>query len=237
MASSKFDLALPSPPPEGGLSAAALSLKMATRAKKFSTMLRDRTARSRMLQLVAARGAESKGDDYASQGDAEFYTDQAMRTRRALRRTPAVVDACSRLWSKIGTWKCAAPGDGLSRDHYRTYYWHLWLKMGGSKTDIADFEATFADDWEHDLAQQQQPPGKAGPPAMNSEGFVDSMFELADLWSDSLDANDYVDFLDGLDECAATEYPRPPPEKRAAAAAAKAKAKKAAEARCGRWRA
>ena len=44
MASSKFDLALPAPSPEGGLSAAALSLKMAARAKKFSTMLRDRTA-------------------------------------------------------------------------------------------------------------------------------------------------------------------------------------------------
>ena len=108
MASSKFDLALPAPSPEGGLSAAALSLKMATRAKKFSTMLRDRTARSRMLQLVAARGAESKGDDYAN--IAEYYSDQAMRTRRALRRTPAVVDACSRLWQKIGTWKCAAAG-------------------------------------------------------------------------------------------------------------------------------
>jgi hypothetical protein len=51
--------------------------------------------------------------------------------------------------------------------------------------DDEDASATAAEDWAHDSTS---PPGAHADPTIWGPAFYDSMFELADVWTTSIDA-------------------------------------------------
>ncbi|KAG9398122.1 hypothetical protein AC1031_014923 [Aphanomyces cochlioides] len=114
-----------------------------------------------------------------------MYSRESLVLRYSLRRHDGIQRAVQTLWN------FEAPRDGLGcllREGYVSFYVCV-AKYLDSSFDTTRAIATVREEWEHD---------RKGNDAMSYVLFFDSLFQLADLWVDSLDPNEYVDFLDGI---------------------------------------
>ena len=126
---------------------------------------------------------------YWQQGDLELYSEDNLQKRLELRHNKQVVD-------ELQVWWCTAQrsmqsgGDStaseLDREHYMVMCVRIYKAMM-EDFDLAEAEKNAADDWENDCA-----PGEQG---LGRERFMDAIFELADVWTKSVDPSEYVDFL------------------------------------------
>ncbi|KAH9195045.1 hypothetical protein AeNC1_002969 [Aphanomyces euteiches] len=114
-----------------------------------------------------------------------MYSRESLVLRYSLRRHDGIQRAVQTLWN------FEAPRDGLGcllRDGYVSFYVCV-AKYLDSSFDTTKAIATVQEEWEHD---------RKGNDAMSYVLFFDSLFQLADLWVDSVDPNEYVEFLDGI---------------------------------------
>ena len=130
-----------------------------------STVRRRRRRRRRLPSLA--------------QGDLDMYTEANLEKRFKLRRAPEVLEALQ-MW-----WSCAQrsirterrEGHGLVRDEYMRICMKIYRAM------IAEFdEAEAAECSEQDWVQDAK-----GEPELSRERFMDAMFELADVWTKSIE--------------------------------------------------
>ena len=113
----------------------------------------------------------------------EYYTEEGLRRRIRLLSHPEVVRALETIWK-------ATDSDGnhkIDKEEYKVMHRKLVLALDPTTPPKDAFEAA-DEDWIKD---------SDGKRYMNKERFYWCWFELADLWTDSLEPQAYVDFLIG----------------------------------------
>ena len=126
------------------------------------------------------------------QGDADLATDEAMRERQALRHAPEVVDALAAFWALFERTAVCVDGSGnvTERGFTLLYERAYRLLMPAEEFDAAEAARDIHDDYLNDCD---------GGSSLTRTAFEDGLFELSDLWTMGIDA----------EECA-TPPPRTP---------------------------
>ena len=111
-----------------------------------------------------------------------FYSEESLLRRYALMQHPRIVQALDRLWAAANT-------DGadkrLDRAAYQVMHRKLVLALDPSTPPSEAIEAA-EEDWGRD---------SEGEEGLDKERFCWCWFELADLWTESMEAAEYETFL------------------------------------------
>ena len=156
-------------------------------------LARDRQAIMSQRRSSALTSVESMHElaavPFWAQGDAAMYTPEAIAARIQLRTHPDVITKLQ-LWWDTAIRSCGAGPNALLL-HKEAYMEvsRLLVKVLLPTFSPAEAEAAAEADWEADCR------GKA---ALSRARFMDSVFELADLWTHGISVREYVDFLDTL---------------------------------------
>ena len=120
---------------------------------------------------------------YHLQGDASFDTKDARRRREQLRHAPRVLEALEVWWATAthsGLALTVASGDALSKTQYQVMSTKMYRAMVAEYV-AEDARAVADEEWENDAA---------GGVALDREAFMDSIFEVADLWTATIDEDE-----------------------------------------------
>ncbi len=128
-------------------------------------------------------------------GNKDFYEDDALELRRSLRRHPKIIAQIDRFWSSYGKEPSKFNPNQLvipMAEYIKVYL--LMVKALYKDFHIESVRAAAREDWLLDTA------GTADHTYLDYPRFRRSMFEIADLWTNSLKADKYVEFLSKLYE-------------------------------------
>lgn len=143
------------------------------------------------------------------QGEAELATHDALRRRFRLREASTVVDKLDALYRAairlgaggrliINQTGCYG-ADNVNFAAYSALYQQVHQLLI-EDYDAEEVEETILQDWAEEMARCH--PGRSDiggeDIGLTREAFGDSLFELCDLWCDSIDASDYAGFLHRL---------------------------------------
>jgi len=159
-----------------------------------------RTVRSLLTAARMKRHDTSKvvfdeGAALWQQGDESLYTDDAVRKRAAVRHHPEVLEFLQIWWmtalnsiKSSGQAADAAAEPALNKQQYVSMMKKMYRVM---IEDYDDDDATECaeEDWDKDAH---------GGAELKREAFCDAIFELADIWTKTCEAHEYVDFLRSL---------------------------------------
>jgi hypothetical protein len=180
-----------------------LKLNFTIKAARLQTLKRHKYQHLQEEALLKARGLLKNWEDgpvlltedlYSrarSEQEAQEllnYTPEALALRFSLRNHPDVVDAVKQLWS------IELPRDEMGCIDQHGYA-SLFRRIGRSlepdatKRRLRRMEKTIKEDWLRD---------SKGEPVMSFVNFFDSVFELADLWCETIDVDEYITFLRAL---------------------------------------
>eukprot|EP00936_MAST-01D_sp_MAST-1D-sp1_P000166 g166.t1 len=124
----------------------------------------------------------SKG--YRSQGDATLYTDSNTAVRLQLRHSPLVLKSLEHFWSAFMS---AHEHNVISRNEHVAVMTRVCKALfHPAEFDEGKGKAEAEADWEREQGDSE---------TMSKEGFFDSMFELADLWTMEISATAYASFI------------------------------------------
>ena len=115
-----------------------------------------------------------------------FYTEEAMQKRSELMDHPDIVSVLDLLWFCANT---DASDAIIDRDEYVVMHRKITLSLAAADVTPKEVARMADEDWERDSQ------GKAG---LDRARFYWTWFELADMYTKSLEAEDYVDFLGGM---------------------------------------
>ena len=137
--------------------------------------------------------------DFREQGNLDMYSNAALLQRSGLRDHPEIKACCHRWWNCLIIPIIDKDHSGsLCRAEYIVFHKCLNLALmhdrAGHPNALAPLSSAEAtrlalEDWEHDAR---------GADSINAEQFELAMFELADLWTETTDVQEYVDLLDWL---------------------------------------
>ena len=119
--------------------------------------------------------------------DGEFYDDASVRQRVQLKQHPGVQAALARLWDAANT---DSRDHVLDRAEYGVMHRKMLLAlrpMIGPREALRSAEEDWAADAEGEAVK-----------AIDRPKFEWALFELADLWTDSVSAAEYADFCDRM---------------------------------------
>ncbi|EQC27112.1 hypothetical protein SDRG_15120 [Saprolegnia diclina VS20] len=119
---------------------------------------------------------------YDRQGNEAYYTDDNVARRLGIRYDPILLRLTRQFWAAV----VPPTRDTMDVESYQRLYLRIH-KYLIERYDIRDSKAKIQDDWLRDTNNDSSP--------LDYELFHLSLFELIDLWCDSLDANDYVRLL------------------------------------------
>ena len=126
---------------------------------------------------------EGQEVDFRLQGNAELNTADAFARRKQLRRDKHVFEALHEFWTAV--LRSVRTSDYERNTVNFEEYSELHKRITMTLVDGPD-EAAIEEDWHNDLK---------GNSEMTRELLCDAMFELADTWTSSIDADQYVHFL------------------------------------------
>ena len=137
--------------------------------------------------------AEQRRDTTPLKG--EFYSEEGMVARVELLEKESIKQALEDLWTAAN---CVDPTDEIiDKQEYAIMHRKIVLHLQPMATPAEAMDAT-EEDWLRDTM------GEAG---LGKERFFVSWFELADLWTESMEASEYEDFLTGLLEAIVVQSP------------------------------
>eukprot|EP01065_Artemidia_motanka_P020296 TRINITY_DN24315_c0_g1_i1.p1 TRINITY_DN24315_c0_g1~~TRINITY_DN24315_c0_g1_i1.p1 ORF type:complete len:1221 (+),score=216.04 TRINITY_DN24315_c0_g1_i1:80-3742(+) len=179
--------------PTGGDGAAPAAAKMSPTDKeiadiqRYATQMLDSGAVKDTV-VVGADGRSPKRVDVRTQANPEFYTPEALRTRKSIRRAPAFVEACQRFWEVI-----PKHTRGIDRGMYITVFAALAankeLLPGSPGSDAA--ARSLEKEWAYD---------SQGIEWLDLSSFTDAVFDLVDTWTDGVDEHGYAEVVDKMVE-------------------------------------
>ena len=168
-----------------------------------------------LLARAAATAEGGSGSEHrssslslAEEGDLSFYEDHALEKRAALLEDPQLAASVASVWETLDT--VADPGDrssirgagGGSSSRVLLEPQYLAFHRAMTKALVPDtrddeLPALAAADWESDTQRLgrfiQAPSGPGGmAKCLDEDGFKRSVLELVDLWTFSLDFEDYL---------------------------------------------
>ena len=138
--------------------------------------------------MLAKTGVKLADDGKGKHGDDErvnaFYTNKGLMQRESLRYDPAILAILDQFWR-------VSDGDGsgkVDREEYITMSVKLYYVVVGSKDDDEedDAHATAEEEWEHDCL---------GYTFLDKARFKQAWFQLADMWTETVDPDEYATFL------------------------------------------
>jgi len=136
---------------------------------------------------VAASGLTAEGD---------FETPELKAKRRWLRFKPEIRKQIQQLWEVVAT-----DGGRMPACEYLDYHRSAFAFV--MSTEGNEFDESLA--WETAMADFKS--DGRGQPALTFDMFFESVFELADLWTNSVKVADYVRFIRSLRENTAVMSP------------------------------
>eukprot|EP00667_Euglena_gracilis_P006814 EG_transcript_6872 len=131
---------------------------------------------------VALEVAEGRVPASRHQGDLQFYTPEMLGARQALRSNPNVLAALHGMWRVVP-----------KKLHFlvdRAIYFEVYAKLYRQlvpNRPAGAISCSLAQDWEHD---------RQGSQVLSMEMFFDSMFDLTDMWCDTVTEEEYVHFIE-----------------------------------------
>lgn len=141
--------------------------------------------------IVTEVAANGKGPSFQLQGDTSLNTLSAFTARTKLRRNPAITGELTQWWSAVLSGaQLARPGTHiLTFADYLLVYELLFSDLLDEEYDEEEARDAALDDWAKD-----SPDGET----LESDAFLDSIFEVADMYTTSLEAEAYIGFLKEL---------------------------------------
>jgi hypothetical protein len=153
----------------------------ATRA----SMLHKFQFEERQLQLLVTGDEELV--PYREQGNPTYDEPSPVRKRKGLLNTGAAqLAAVAKLYWDAGRLQKNA---SMPRDKYLVIHRLLCKALAPDLSERAARRAAEAD-WRHDSSEQE-----SAATSLSFGGYTSSLFDLADQWTDSLDLDDYLHFL------------------------------------------
>ena len=129
---------------------------------------------SKLRRLSAGVSTSAKPNPY--------YTEDSLRRRYALMQHPRIVEALDRLWAAANT---DDADQVLDRAEYQVMHRKLVLALDPS-TPPSEAVETAEEDWGRD---------SEGEEGLDKERFCWCWFELADVWTETMEAAEYETFL------------------------------------------
>ena len=120
---------------------------------------------------------------------AEFYTEESLLHRLSLMKHPAVRVALDKLWSAANFDDSDAV---IDKKEYLVMHRKLALALDPT-VHPAEWEVAVQDDWLRDVDGMEET-------GIDREKFDWCWFELADLWTESMEAETYANFLTDLQQ-------------------------------------
>jgi Ca2+-binding EF-hand superfamily protein len=162
----------------------------------------ERTVKAKHIVTVSA-GDAAAPVDIRRAGNLDMYSDVAQHQRKSLRYHPEIVACLYRWWTCVIIPIVDTDHSGtLGREEYIVFHKCLNRALLSGEPrgennckppELSSAEATqmALEDWEHDC-------GAAA--TIDAERFRNALFEMCDLWTDTTDPQEYVDFLEWLFE-------------------------------------
>ena len=175
---------------QGGGQSALGSLLMASSVKKAEALAQHAFASGKIVTEVSA---DASAVEFWRQGDASLSTAEALRQRFALRTEPRVVGALQHFW-EAALRSIQSSGDVSAHTLSFEGYSKLLLRVYRvlmEEWDAEDADQCIQDDWKNDAKGRDE---------LGREGFMDALFELADTWCKTINAEEYISFLNDLFE-------------------------------------
>ena len=184
---------------------AGVAVRATTEELRRGVTLRQKTQAIHLLvqhkSIVTQVTDETDLPAFWQQGDAELSTHENMCARESLSRAPAVIEALEAFWNVEVTmnfvWSQPIEDGGrakaaervakklVTREGFDALYLRVY-KVLLEAWDEADARESIADDWATDTQ---------GTPGLSREAFEVSLFELSDVWTKGIDAQEYADWL------------------------------------------
>ncbi|CAM9156359.1 unnamed protein product [Ectocarpus sp. 12 AP-2014] len=152
----------------------------------------------------ADKPATKKEDDQNHpawlQGDIDMYSSANQKKRKRLKRAPAVQEKIKTLWSlATSDGEGCDVGASLSKETFLSIMVKIHVLIIFPPVDLSWAMTNALKDWEKD---------NAGLDTMNLDRFIDSIFELVDIWTETTEEQEYLDMLDLLTRGITKEIPR-----------------------------
>ncbi|OQR96573.1 hypothetical protein ACHHYP_15129 [Achlya hypogyna] len=154
----------------------------ATATKPMPRLLDHVDSLRRVIFQLVADGKVTPNGPYDKQGNLAFYTDDNVAHRLALRHDPTLCRLTRLFWNTV----VLAPATTMDVDGYTQLFLRIH-KFLIELFNIDDSTVKIEEDWTRDTNGENS--------GLDYEMFHLSLFELIDLWCDSLDAKDYVHLL------------------------------------------
>ncbi|CUG86896.1 Ca2+-binding protein, putative [Bodo saltans] len=118
---------------------------------------------------------------YRQQGNLDMYSSDNVKLREKNRHDPAVKAATDRFWSLV-------PKTATGNVNKGTYIWysrHLFFTFVRDATE-QEFQNVVQEDWKNDAVYSC---------SMNERMFAFAVFNLADIWCETMEAAEYAEFI------------------------------------------
>lgn len=160
----------------------------ATIKKRRSTSLKKPGLAAPTVGPLSGGEPPSRGN-YIADGNVKFYQPHVLAARARLRWSPKIRRHALRLW-RVATLRHGRMDKFEYLDFHLSVYRWLLEQQVDEQFDEEDALAAGLEDWGMD-----NPDGSVG---LTCDGFVVSLFQLADAWVDSAELADYTTFLQTL---------------------------------------
>ena len=125
--------------------------------------------------------------DPQKQGDLDMYSEENLAIRERLRDDRRVCRMLERWWAGSSAHDDRDKNEALDHDEYERFYARL-VHLVDPDDEMTELE--IAEAMEDDFRSDSE-----GHAQVTKDEFVASVFELADNWTNSTDADEYVEFL------------------------------------------
>eukprot|EP01028_Stygiella_incarcerata_P003729 TRINITY_DN1778_c0_g1_i1.p1 TRINITY_DN1778_c0_g1~~TRINITY_DN1778_c0_g1_i1.p1 ORF type:complete len:705 (+),score=190.14 TRINITY_DN1778_c0_g1_i1:844-2958(+) len=150
--------------------------------KQVEEMIRDGVIVAEM------RSTEVGTIDYTQQVNIDHYSDEAMEKRNEIRRGPILRAIVGDWWKYYARKKKDLP---MTKEEYIPFATDIYAMLLPEST-MEHRMGLAESEWKEDSEQKGE---------INYDRFHDVMFEMADLWTDSVEQEEYLSFLTDLLEC------------------------------------
>jgi hypothetical protein len=154
--------------------------------------LDDKARRKKIRQEAEAKMAEFGDDENAKmtrQGDLAFYSDSKQRQREALRWYPDVLTEMGRWWDATLKADDANEDCRVQKREYASFYARIFAAFNPDGMSPEEIYASFTDDWSRDSQSFSY---------LSQKRYEDAIFMLADMWCETSEEIEYLDFLTDL---------------------------------------
>lgn len=144
------------------------------------------------------RSEELAAISFVRQGDAKMNTIRSFELRQANRRKAVVLEALHKWWMVVlRTLRQVEQAEADNSSIPEEFYIRLLVRIARALLEEDDYDeaevtAEAREDWRRDM-RRNSTNGR-----MERTAFLDGMFELADIWTLSMDAKEYAAFLNRL---------------------------------------